>query len=450
MEIFGIVHKKSKRGWALPLLTFFAFFLTSCLGDKGTEAGDPHSNDKISLTGQIVDRENAPISGVVVELAKTGISDTTDAYGKYSVHQAFIPNGLGKLSANAVLDTLLFKQHDQQFAALEVTHWVDTFPDLKVVQRDISGLLLAGKVQIATIRGELSGDGISKNQPLSAQFFYNQFSNNYSGFVYFHVADTTQNYAVTVNTYDAQSRFIGRSRTIPFSSLAGNITVPPFNPNNAIPTAYAGKDTVVTTNNMLALHGVAVDSFGGTISKWEWDIGGAGVFKTTSTADTTFLISSSSSGIISCVLRVTDNDGNTSANDTLTVITTPGGSLLAARYFKDSVQTIFENRCVGCHAKGSFGWAQTGSDSIGLDLKNAYASLVYKNSYEYQFTTSVQRLRVKPGFPDSSYLFSKVSVQTPPYGGRMPLGGAQLPDTEINIIKKWILNGAPLGDTATH
>lgn len=195
---------------------------------------------------------------------------------------------------------------------------------------------------------------------------------------------------------------------------------------------------------------MAVDSFGGTISKWEWDIGGAGVFKTTSTADTTFLISSSSSGIILCVLRVTDNDGNTSANDTLTVITTPGGSLLAARYFKDSVQTIFENRCVGCHAKGSFGWAQTGSDSIGLDLKNAYASLVYKNSYEYQFTTSVQRLRVKPGFPDSSYLFSKVSVQTPPYGGRMPLGGAQLPDTEINIIKKWILNGAPLGDTATH
>ena len=133
--------------------------------------------------------------------------------------------------------------------------------------------------------------------------------------------------------------------------------------------------------------------------------------------------------------------------------TAPPTSDLPTRYFKDSVQPIFTARCTGCHVNGGFGWAATGSDTGGLDLQDrAYASLVNVVAYEYKQpdAVGVPRLRVKPGDTTNSWLYLKITKDQPEYGGRMPLESGVLSDSEIVIIRKWIVNGAPLGDTTTH
>jgi len=134
--------------------------------------------------------------------------------------------------------------------------------------------------------------------------------------------------------------------------------------------------------------------------------------------------------------------------------TTSSTYKLPNRYFKDSVEPIFaSNYCVSCHAVGSNGWNETGSDSGGLDLLDGpYDSLVNHKAFEHQFSAdSIPRLRVKPGSPDSSYLYMKLTKpdEQQAHGQRMPPGGS-IPDSEIAIVKKWIQYGAPLGDTTTH
>lgn len=48
---------------------------------------------------------------------------------------------------------------------------------------------------------------------------------------------------------------------------------------------------------------------------------------------------------------------------------------------------------------------------------------------------------VVPGDAAGSNLVKKL-VAPPPFGQRMPLGGAQLPDSTINVIRTWINQGA--------
>jgi hypothetical protein len=48
---------------------------------------------------------------------------------------------------------------------------------------------------------------------------------------------------------------------------------------------------------------------------------------------------------------------------------------------------------------------------------------------------------VIPGNSANSILVKKISVN-PPFGARMPFGGTPLPDNAIQLIKKWIDQGA--------
>ena len=82
------------------------------------------------------------------------------------------------------------------------------------------------------------------------------------------------------------------------------------------PTAFAGKDTLVTLFDVVKLKGGAVQQFG-RIAKWEWDFRNDGSFIATSSGDTT-VVSGGIAGIESHVLRVTDDDGNI-AMDTMQV-----------------------------------------------------------------------------------------------------------------------------------
>jgi hypothetical protein len=228
----------------------------------------------------------------------------------------------GKILKNVVsvaaLDTLVFVQSSQEIASVPIDSWVAELPDIKVVQRDISGTILPHDFTISKVQGVLTGDGINEESPLTAEFFYNEPVNQYSGFMYFPFTAGVRNYSVYVQVFDSLGRKVGQSRTIAFNSNAGNIQLPALDPTNAIPQAFAGNDTLLSINDSLRLAGSAVDSFGGHITKWEWAMGRNSNFVEATSGDTTIVLPSSPDSTYPVILRVTDDDGNT-ANDTMIV-----------------------------------------------------------------------------------------------------------------------------------
>ena len=127
----------------------------------------------------------------------------------------------------------------------------------------------------------------------------------------------------------------------------------------------------------------------------------------------------------------------------------PDGGLLSANgdyipatgdtsYFATKVQPIFTSQCVTCHNPSGTGFAATGLD---LSTGSAYLNLLGADGTGKVSSEIPPTLRVKSGNPDSSYLYQKISLPTPKFGGRMPLGGT-LSSDQIAIIKTWIQNGA--------
>ncbi|MBN2188215.1 MAG: LamG domain-containing protein [Chitinispirillaceae bacterium] len=84
------------------------------------------------------------------------------------------------------------------------------------------------------------------------------------------------------------------------------------------PVPNAGQDTTVSINDTVRLHGSATDGFG-YIDSWAWDMGNTGTFIIMSGGETAIAAPSSENLNYRCVLRVTDDDGNT-AKDTVRII----------------------------------------------------------------------------------------------------------------------------------
>jgi outer membrane protein assembly factor BamB len=85
-----------------------------------------------------------------------------------------------------------------------------------------------------------------------------------------------------------------------------------------VPIASAGSDQTILTTDTICLHGSATQQFG-IIAKWEWDVGGTGAFISTSKSDTSFVKPAIEDSNFICILRVTDDDGNVSAPDTVKI-----------------------------------------------------------------------------------------------------------------------------------
>jgi hypothetical protein len=86
----------------------------------------------------------------------------------------------------------------------------------------------------------------------------------------------------------------------------------------------------------------------------------------------------------------------------------------------------------GCHATpGQSGLSLDGSPDA------VYAALVGVPSHG-----SLMQ-RVAPGAPASSFLYAKLSEETPPSGTRMPQAAAPLDACEIDAVRAWIAAGAP-------
>jgi hypothetical protein len=107
--------------------------------------------------------------------------------------------------------------------------------------------------------------------------------------------------------------------------------------------------------------------------------------------------------------------------------TTPPGTA----DFQEIQDTIFTPVCTGCHAGAS---APRG---LRLDAASSYAMLVGVASTEVP-----SLLRVQAGDAENSYLVHKIEGRAA-VGARMPLGGPPLPQADIDLIKQWIVAGAP-------
>ena len=103
----------------------------------------------------------------------------------------------------------------------------------------------------------------------------------------------------------------------------------------------------------------------------------------------------------------------------------------------DEIQAaVFTPSCAtsGCH--------DNTTQAAGLSLADAdtsYAELV--NEFSNQNGQSAVML-VAPTDPDASYLIRKMENTAGITGSRMPPGGAAVPQSDIDQIRQWILDGA--------
>ena len=106
--------------------------------------------------------------------------------------------------------------------------------------------------------------------------------------------------------------------------------------------------------------------------------------------------------------------------------------------FVADVQPILNERCINCHAPGGF--AQMAGIPWDFRQDTAFDDLVDRISIQdADFTLVV------PGDPGSSLMFLKISSESPPVGGMMPLGGPPLTDGEVQLIRAWVEQGAVKG-----
>lgn len=80
----------------------------------------------------------------------------------------------------------------------------------------------------------------------------------------------------------------------------------------------------------------------------------------------------------------------------------------------------------------------THQSGLDLSLGNAYVQIVNIPSTELPALK-----RVAPSDPNNSYLLQKINGTTNIPGLQMPLGKAPLNSDQVNLVRDWILSGAP-------
>jgi len=92
--------------------------------------------------------------------------------------------------------------------------------------------------------------------------------------------------------------------------------------------------------------------------------------------------------------------------------------------YNTQIQPIFNNRCINCHG-GTSGVTLTSYSAITTSIGNNYGTLI-----------------VVPFDAVSSPIYDKVRLdKSPDHGDRMPRGGS-LSQTEVDLIRDWLNEGA--------
>jgi len=233
------LHRASRGLWArLTAGALAALTLAACMslagGSSSTETGE-----QVALNGRVTGGAGEGLAGVIVSLQGSTLADTTDITGSFALH--------GRRPVTTDASVLRFVLGGQTIAQTTVTTLRGTLPDVVVVQRGFSGGFTGQATGIARVEGVVTGDGIAPGDSITATFFFNPLAGNYSGFVWFPPPTTTvRHYIVRVHVYDSEGLLTGRSVDVPFTSQAGNVVIPDFNPANLSPPA---KRSVVSRSN---------------------------------------------------------------------------------------------------------------------------------------------------------------------------------------------------------
>lgn len=110
------------------------------------------------------------------------------------------------------------------------------------------------------------------------------------------------------------------------------------------------------------------------------------------------------------------------------------------------IHSMLQTRCSGngCH-NGS-----TPTFNVDQGTAELYADLVNVDPINPTALSKGNKL-IRPGYPTKSFLLRKVAhglsdvleLQQPQEGSHMPSGGAALADNEVELIRQWIIFGAP-------
>lgn len=107
-----------------------------------------------------------------------------------------------------------------------------------------------------------------------------------------------------------------------------------------------------------------------------------------------------------------------------------GGDVPLAPTLAAIQANVFDPYCIVCHSGAN---APLG---LRLDAASSYTGLVSMRSRQ-----DGSLFRVEPGEPDRSYLVRKLEG-TASTGGQMPLDSPPLPQSTINFVRQWIVDGA--------
>jgi hypothetical protein len=97
-------------------------------------------------------------------------------------------------------------------------------------------------------------------------------------------------------------------------------------------------------------------------------------------------------------------------------------------FYSRDIQPLWDRDCTVCHVSGGV---------AGLDLSagHCHADLVGVPAAGYA------TVRVTPGDPAASVLYGKLA-DTGLYGGPMPDGGPAFTAAELELVRRWIADGA--------
>ncbi len=109
-----------------------------------------------------------------------------------------------------------------------------------------------------------------------------------------------------------------------------------------------------------------------------------------------------------------------------------GGDVPLAATLASIQANVFNPSCSvsGCHSGAN------APQGLRLDAANSFTNLVGIRSRE-----DSSFFRVAPGNPDQSYLIHKLEG-TASVGEQMPLGGPPVPQSTIDFVRQWIIDGA--------
>ncbi len=241
----------------------------------------------------------------------------------------YSPNapGLSKSTQSSeAKDTLVFTKQGQVITRLEVTDYVDTLSDLFIVQRIIEGEVYDSDREIGKIRALISGGNIPESSPLETQLQYFPESLQYSGFIYTVYLSQQMDHTIYIQAFDTLDHFIGRSDDVTFGNSGSTISVPAFDPTNALPSIELN-DTSLSINDSVMLSPHVSDTFEGTIDNYSWKCGNGSWFAVDG-GDTAVTAPSTAQTWV-CSLRVIDDDSNTVYGVKIVNVETQGPTALA-------------------------------------------------------------------------------------------------------------------------